>query len=126
MGLNGGSCSGADAAESLNCIKDTTCDASCNQVNTAEWTTATNNGLGYTLATVSGTPAVFYYGESGRTFSARQFADQEVSETKQNIMSWNMPVSNDQAYVCFRISVSGTQPAGYYYNKVKYTATARF
>lgn len=126
MGLNGGSCSGAGAGESLNCIKDTTCNAACNQVNTAEWTTATNNGLGYTLATVSGTPAVFYYGESGRTFSARQFADQEASETKQNIMSWNLPVSSDQAYVCYRISVSGTQPAGYYYNKVKYTATARF
>lgn len=126
MGLNGGSCSGAGAGESLNCIKDTTCNASCNQVNTAEWTTATNNGLGYSLATVSGTPAVFYYGESSRTFSARQFPDQEASETKQNIMSWNVPVSNDQAYVCFRISVSGTQAAGYYYNKVKYTATARF
>jgi len=127
MGMNGITCTGAGAGESVSCIKDTTCDGgTCTQAATSEWITATNNGLGYSLASVSGTPAVFYYGESSRTFSARQLADQEASETKQNIMTASAPVSANQAYVCYRISISGTQPAGYYYNKVKYTATARF
>ena len=57
---------------------------------------------------------------------SKQFPDQEVPETKQTIASYASPVSADQVYVCYRIDVSGTQPAGYYFNKVRYTATAIF
>jgi hypothetical protein len=127
MGKNGVTCTGATAGESVSCIKDTTCNgAACSESTSAEWTTATNNGLGYSLANVSGTDATFLYNESARTFSAKQIADQEASESKQSIMSNSVPVSGSSAYVCYRISVSGTQPAGYYYNKVKYTATGTF
>jgi hypothetical protein len=126
MGKNGGACTGASAGESVNCIKDTTCDATCSESTSTEWTTATNNGLGFSLANVSGTDASFLYNESSRTFSSRQIADQEASETKANIMSNSAPVSGSSVYVCYRISISATQPAGYYYNKVKYTATASF
>ncbi len=125
MGLNGKVCTGA-AGESDNCIEDTTCDgASCNYANYGDWATATNNGLGYSLASVSGTPAKFYWGGASY-FYARSFPDQEDSQAKQTILEASSPVSEDQANVCFRISISATQPAGYYYNKVKYTATARF
>lgn len=126
MGKSGVACTGAGAGESVNCIKDTTCDATCSESASTEWTTATNNGLGFSLANVSGTDASFTYNESARTFSSRQIADQEASETKANIMSNTGQVSGSSAYVCYRISISATQPAGYYYNKVKYTATATF
>ena len=126
MGKNGVACTGATAGESVNCIKDTVCDATCSESTSTEWTTATNNGLGFSLANVSGTDAAFLYNESSRTFSSRQIADIEGAETKQTIMSNAAQVSGSRAYVCYRASVSATQPAGYYYNKVKYTATATF
>lgn len=127
MGKDGKVCTGAGAGESVNCIQDTTCDgASCTEVTSGEWATATNNGLGYSLSNVSGTDASFVYNESSRAFSAKQFADQEVPETKQNVMSNASVVNGNSACILYRLSVSGTQPAGYYYNKVKYTASATF
>ena len=127
MGMNGVTCTGATAGEANDCIKDTVCDSgSCSETTSGEWVTATNNGFGYSLANVSGTDAGFLYNESARTFSSKQIPDQEASEAKQTVMSNAAPVSAKQIYACYRISVSGTQPAGYYYNKVKYTATATF
>ena len=127
MGMNGITCTGATAGEANDCIKDTTCDAgACTEITSGEWNTATFNGFGYSLANASGTDAAFLYNESARAFSAKQVPDQEVPETKQIVMSNVGPVSAKQINVCYRISVSGTQPAGYYYNKVKYTATATF
>lgn len=127
MGKEGKVCTGATAGEADNCIKDTTCDGgTCSQTTSGEWVTATNNGLGYSLSNVSGTDASFLYNESARSFSTKQFADQEVPETKQNVMSNAGVVNGSSACVLYRMSVSGTQPAGYYYNKVKYTASAIF
>ncbi len=127
MGKEGKVCTGATAGESVNCIKDTTCNGgSCTESTSADWFTNTNNGLGYSLSNVSGTDASFLYNESSRTFSAKQFPDQEVPETKQQIMSSAGVVNGSSACIIYRLSVSGTQPAGYYYNKVKYTATATF
>lgn len=127
MGLNGVVCTGANAGEAESCIKDTTCDSgSCDEAISGEWNVPSNNGLGYSLENVSGSDAAFTFGESLRNFSAKQIADQESSEVKETIMSNGNPVSANQVRICYRISVSGTQPAGYYYNKVKYTATATF
>ena len=128
MGLNGKTCSGANAGEADDCIQDTTCNATgCTESTSQDWTDASSyRGLGYSLANISGSDAAFTYNESGRTFSAKQIADREADETKQTIMSNNGPVDSKQIYVCYRIAISGTQPAGYYYNKVKYTATATF
>jgi len=128
MGLNGGACTGDSAGESDNCIQDTTCNVSgCTESTSQDWTDAsTYRGLGYSLANISGSDAAFTYNESERTFSAKQIADQEAGETKQTIMTNSGPVDSSQIYVCYRIAISGTQPAGYYYNKVKYIATATF
>lgn len=127
MGKGGITCTGASAGESVSCIEDTTCDgAACTESTSADWATATNNGLGFALANQSGSDATFLYNESSRTFSSRQIADMEVPETKRTIMTNTGPVSGSSVYACYRISISGTQPAGYYYNKVKYTATATF
>lgn len=130
MGRDGNTCTGATPAETAGtaggCIKDTTCNAACSESSSAEWTTATNNGLGFSLNNISGSNASFTYNESSRTFSAREIADQEASETKANIMSATAPVSGSSVDVCYRITTSSTQPAGYYYNIVKYTATGVF
>lgn len=110
------------------CIQDTTCGASaCSESTSADWTSASSYpGFGYSMANSSGTDASFLFNESSRTFSAKQIADQEASETKATMMTNAGPVSGSAAYVCYRISVTGLQPAGYYQNIVKYTATAIF
>lgn len=127
MGKDGKTCTGATADETVNCIKDTTCNAgACTFTTSADWTTNTLNGLGYTLSNNSGTDASFTYNESSRTFSAKQLPDQESAEAKQNIMYASTVRNASSACVVYRLSVSQTQPAGYYYNKVKYTASAMF
>ena len=136
MGKNGAVGIGATAGEANNCIQDTTCSSSnCDQATGYNWSNALiYHGLGYSLENVSGTDASFVYNSNdpcsssvgAGAFCAKQFADQEVPETKATIMSNGNPVASKQAYVCYRIAISATQPAGYYYNKVKYTATATF
>jgi hypothetical protein len=127
MGRNGITCTGANAGEAQNCIQDTTCGpTACSETTSQDWTSTSYYGMGYSLANISGTDAAFTYNESGRTFSAKQFADLEASETQQTIMSKSTPAASSQAYVCYRLNVSATQPAGYYFNRIAYTATATF
>ncbi|MFZ6034535.1 MAG: hypothetical protein ACOYUB_00060 [Patescibacteria group bacterium] len=127
MGKDGIACTGASAGESVNCIQDTTCDGdACTESTSADWTSTAKYGLGYSLANSSGTDAAFAYNESSRAFSSKQFADQEATETKQTVMSNAGPVASSAINLCYRLNVSATQPAGYYYNKVKFTATATF
>ena len=138
MGRNGNTCTGATPSageytfSSGICIRDTLCGASaCSHTTSADWTDmATYVGWGYSLANVSGTDAKFLFNESARTFSSKTPADQEASESRSDtnaeIMTNSGPVSGSSAYVCYRIAIPGTQPAGYYYNKIKYTAVATF
>ncbi|MCS6956304.1 MAG: hypothetical protein NZM02_00450 [Patescibacteria group bacterium] len=126
MGKDGKVCTGANAGESVQCIQDTTCNSSCSESTSDDWTSTSKYGLGYSLANISGTNASFLYNESGRIFSSKQLADQEAGETKQIIMSSTAPVASSQIYVCYRLNISATQPAGYYYNVVRYTASASF
>ena len=127
MGKDGKVCAGALAGELNDCIKDTTCDAgTCTQAAAGEWSTNTNSGLGYSLSNVSpSTDVAFKYNDAG-VFSAKQFPDQEVPEAKQVIMSNGGIVNGNSACIIYRLAVPGTQPAGTYYNKVKYTASATF
>jgi len=130
MGKDGKSCTSptSDTADATdNCIQDTTCGASaCSESTSQDWTSTSYYGLGYSLANVSGSDASFLYNESSRTFSTKQFADQEAGNTKQTFMTSTGPVASSQTYLCYRLNVSATQPAGYYYNKVQLTATATF
>ena len=138
MGKDGIACTGATAGESVNCIQDTLCGTvSCSETAGYYWTSTAKYGLGFSLANVSGTDASFLYdstsepctttgGGTSTNFCARQFADQEATETKQTIMSNAAPVASSQIYLCYRLNVSTTQPAGYYFNKVQLTATATF
>ncbi|GIW62825.1 MAG: hypothetical protein KatS3mg090_0651 [Patescibacteria group bacterium] len=142
LGLNGNACTGTSPSSgtytfgSGTCIADTTCDnGSCTQTTADEWNTASNHGFGYSLDNLSGTDAVFEYSDTAGTctgtFCAKQIADTgeregTAQETKQTIMTASAPVNQSSAFVCFRLSVSNTQPAGLYYNTVKYVATATF
>lgn len=135
MGLNGQVCTGPGAGESVGCIKDTTCDgAACDEDTEDDWETVAINGFGISLA---GADAAFKYnvasgsciGTAETDFCARQIADQQTSaptEPPVSIMSNGGPVADSIVYVCYRIDINQTQPAGYYYNKVKYVATPTF
>jgi len=143
MGLNHNICSGTAPSAgdftfgSATCIRDTLCTASpCTESSEENWIEAdTYPGLGFSLQDINGTDAAFEYIDAGNTlpFTARQFADTDrkdpldsENEVAQDVMSNSGPVSNSAAYVCYRVAVSNLQPAGYYNNTVKYTATAKF
>jgi len=135
MGKNGNVCTGtAPSAGNYTfsagtCIRDTTCSAGtpCTESVMGDWTDPTNFvGLGYSLASQSGTDANFFYNQGSRTFNSKQLADIQGVETAQTIMSNSAPVTNSSIYVCYKITIPGNQPSGYYYNIAKYTATATF
>lgn len=135
MGRNGNTCTG-DAGAGNNCIPDTTCDGgSCDHTaaNIDDWETATNNGFGFSLDSNDGTDAAWEWDSTsgncdgaGSDFCAGQFADEENSQSAVTVMSNAGAVNSKNVYVCYRVSVGATQPAGYYYNTVRYTATPTF
>ncbi|KKT48006.1 MAG: hypothetical protein UW37_C0001G0011 [Candidatus Gottesmanbacteria bacterium GW2011_GWA2_44_17] len=137
MGRNGNVCTGATPSagdftfSAGTCIRDTLCAAgACSHTTSADWTDmATYVGFGYSLEDQSGTDAQFEYDDSG-TWQAKTPADQEAPETRSDsnaeIMTSGVPVSGSSVFACYRIAIGGTQPAGYYYNKIKYTAVATF
>lgn len=147
LGRNGNTCTGATPSAGEYtfsagiCIRDTLCGATaCSHTAGYDWTDmATYVGWGYSLANVSGTDAKFVYNSSGSpcdatagtgSFCAKTPADQEApevrSDTDAEIMTNSGAVSGSSAYVCYRIAISGLQPAGYYYNTIKYTAVPTF
>ncbi len=137
MGKNGNTCTGTAPSGTDDytftsgkiCIRDTVCTASvCSESIAYDWVTAASfPGLGYSLASISGTDAPFFYNEKNRTWSAKQLADKtQGGETANIIMSNSGPVSANSIYVCYKITIPGNQPSGYYYNIAKYTATATF
>ena len=128
MGKDGVTCTG-DADATSNCIQDSTCDATgCTHTTLRDWGSDPSNypGLGYSLEEVTADAASFEYDDSAATFNAKQFPDEEDSQAAQTIMSESTAVEDSQVYVCYRLDVAATQPAGYYYNKIRYTATATF
>lgn len=133
MGKDGVTCTGASAGEANDCIQDTVCDGTgCTHQTLRDWGSdpTAYPGLGYSLENVTGTDATFTYNGSGGTFNAKQFADQEATESRSaataHVMSNSGPVDSSSAYVCYRIDITATQPAGYYFNKVIYTAVPTF
>lgn len=116
-------------------IADAICDnGTCTHTTSAEWKTGYNpavGNFGYSLANVSGSNAAFTYNESSRVFSAKQIAENGVDFTPpatnpENVMSANAPVNASQIYVCYMLAFQATQQAGYYLNKLRYTATPTF
>lgn len=123
---------GLDGADSP-FIPDTACDVACTHTTTAEWTDASNNGFGYSLEEVSGTNPAKFEWEDG-TWLAKHFPNRttggmptpEDQNADAEIMSNAGPVDSNSIYVCYRISISGLQEAGDYYNTITYIATPQF
>ncbi|HUC94375.1 MAG TPA: hypothetical protein VMR19_00010 [Candidatus Saccharimonadales bacterium] len=134
MGRNGNVCTGSTPSVgnytfgTATCIRDTTCSpGGCTESVMSDWTDPVGYvGLGYSLASQSGTDAIFWYNQGARIFNAKALADIQGGKTAQAIMSNTGPVNGNSIYVCYKIAVPGTQPSGYYYNIAKYTATATF
>lgn len=111
-------------------------DNTATHVVKANWitTTATTSGaygLGYSLANVSGKDAAFIYNQ-WQNYLTKQIPCTGTAETCGNqdtaqvIMSSFGRVSTSQIDVCYRIKIPDIQEAGYYNNKVMYTATPIF
>lgn len=139
MGSNGNTCTGTapSAGEytfsSGICIRDTLCSAStCTETTLRDWGSDPSSypGLGYSMEDVTLTDSVFEFDDSSATFNAKQIADDQGGEDETasgaEIMSNTGTTASSSSYICYRIDVPGNQPAGYYYNTVKYTATAVF
>lgn len=102
-------------------IPDTTCQATPCTVSTPQtWTNATYTGFGYALHDVTSDAVLdtLEYANGWRPFGT----------TAQPIMRANPagPADADQAYVCYRAVISGSQAAGDYENYVIFIATATF
>jgi len=126
LGRNGGTCTGDSTA--TNCIRDSAGDTtSMTHAVSDEWVTTSNKGFAYSLHDVTGvTTEAFAYNESSRTFSARQFADAEDSQSPQTLFSSTAPTDDDELYVCYQIIPDTNTAAGNYENYITYTATATF
>ncbi len=135
MGKDGNVCTGLTASaepytfSAGQCIRDFN-KGSASHTTSSDWTSApgTDYGFGYSLESVTGSVRFNYGG--GAVWNAKHFADQEGGNdkyaTNADLMYSTTPVNSDSARVCYRIHIPGTQPAGYYFNKIKYTAVAKF
>lgn len=104
-------------------IPDTTCDSGpCTTSSNQNWATATNNGFGYSIDNIGAASVPFEYNDSG-TFQARPFP---ILGSEQTIFSSTTVADAENIYICYRISVGATQPAGDYENQITYTATGTF
>lgn len=125
LGRNGNVCA-TDGSSSNTCIVDAS--AGMTHTTSADWTSATSYpGFGYSLDQITvGIVPAFTYNESGRTYSAKQFADLGATEAPQTIFTRNTVASGDQMRVCYRLSPAVTNVAGDYENYLVYTASATF
>lgn len=126
LGRGGNTCTG-DGSSSNTCIIDVSA-AGATHTTSADWTNAsTEPGFGYSLDQVTaGLTTAFDFDESGRTFSAKQFADMEEPESVQTIYSRATVAASDVVDVCYRIVPEATNVAGNYENYLVYTASATF
>jgi hypothetical protein len=105
-------------------IPNTNCQGgTCTYSTAGSWTGNTNSGFGYALQV--GTTSA---GATLGITTAGQYKSFGVGYAQaQPILSrTNTPTGTDSAYICYRITVSNTQPAGTYQNEVNFIATATF
>ena len=96
-------------------IANGSCDGSCTSSAAGAWSSASNNGFGYTLGDITGTDTAF-------PSSFRLFDD----ATPREIMSNSSQTNGSRVALCYQLSVDATQTASYYFNKLTFVATPRF
>ena len=115
-----------------NTISDGVCDSACSYTATGTWATDTNNGFGYCMddqatygdgAQTAGWDANSQCGAGGQAFKI--FGITSASATA--IMSSSgAAVSDDRAFIGYRLSVSASQTAGPYSNTVVFVTTPTY
>jgi hypothetical protein len=96
-------------------IADGSCDGTCSTTTAAAWATATNNGFGYCMDDVAGDAAgtadtnwgTYYCGAATQYFKLIGTG----AANAKTIMSSAGPVSGDQSYIGYRLSVDAAQTA---------------
>lgn len=115
-------------------LDDTQCDGTdCTEVigasTTTAWATSTNNGFGYTCSG-GDCNAAFNTASEFNQFActgADAVCDPNTgAETAATPISAATPVSNQTSRIVYKLSFSGTQPAGTYTNTITYIATPTF
>jgi len=107
-------------------IPDTSCNigSTCTPSSSAIWNSSTSYGFGYNVIgtdindnpTGIGTSQYFTDISYYRPFST----------TAQYVMSENVPVSNHQARVTYKVLISSSQPAGNYTNSINFIAVPNY
>jgi hypothetical protein len=102
-------------------IPDTTCDSgTCDEANSAEWTSLTTYGFGYRCDNVTGT-------DCNTDFSTpdyyKQFSSSESAELAEPVMTGLNVGRNISGQITYKVNISSTQPAGIYQNAITYIAT---
>jgi len=128
----------------VNYIPNTTCDSTTCTHDTSDstkkglWDTNTVYGFGYSLENSSSTLDFNYNdtdngcsGGGNDHFCAHQFAcnnsDNCISTNpEQRIARSSGPAANETFYICYRLNVGPTQPAGYYQTRILYYASGNF
>lgn len=121
---------GKDGATTPNIADSTGNGGAMTESASAEWTTATINGFGFSIQNIDAAVVPFQYttatGNCTGTFCARQFADIAGSEAVQTVFSSTTVANAEDIYICYRLGVGATQSAGDYENQITYTATGTF
>lgn len=135
LGRDGGTCTG-DPTTNADCIEDSRGDTSTmTQSVEDEFNNTATKGFAFSLDDINnsisnGSAEAFLYtdatGGCSGTYCARQFADEENSQSAVEIFGSNTVADNENLYVCYRIIAPTESSAGLYENNVRYTATATF
>lgn len=110
-------------------IPDTTCDSStCSESTEGLWTQTTTYGFGLNAIGLESTNptgiGTSQYFPTNNHF--RQFANYELGETQQVIMSETTTVKNRSAQITYKANISTYQSSGNYQNSITFTAIPNY
>ncbi len=105
-------------------IPDSTCDnGSCSEVTSAIWTNTLTYGFGYRCDNVNYNNCPIDFKQNDYY---KQFSDNSKNETAQIIMSSNLPASNHEIQITYKVNISKTQPIDRYSNEITYIAAPKY
>jgi hypothetical protein len=124
-------------------LADTVCDDSQCTHSTATMGSTSTTGFGYSLENIDAANVPFQYSTtsgycSGGSYCARNFACVDylnpsnptacaTNDINSQTIAYSTTVaSNEDLYVCYRLNVGPTQPAGYYQTRIYYIAYGTF
>ncbi|MBU3978676.1 hypothetical protein KKF69_06900 [Patescibacteria group bacterium] len=113
-----------NTTESNSFIPDSTCDnGSCSEVTSAIWTNTLTYGFGYRCDNVNYNNCPIDFKQSDYY---KQFSDNSKNEAGQIVMSDNLPLSNHEIQITYKVNISKTQPNDNYSNEITYIAIPKY